>query len=333
MATFSVNAAAGWAAITFINTGGISGLEISIDSHKMYVYAADGRYIEPQLVDALTIFNGERYSVLIKLDQEVGQYAIRVPNVNLNQVISGFAVLSYAGSTGPSSTATAAINYAGVNTTANFTPFVPALAVPFPNNPPPAVAEATHIMDITKTDTAYTWTLGGIESFNMSLENLQPLLFNKSAPLASDSNLVWSTTNGTWVDIIIQVAGPLAEPHPIHKHSNKAYIIGTGLGPFGYTDVAAAIAAEPESFNLVNPPFRDGFTTTPAEGNSSWTAIRYQVVNPGAFFLHCHVQTHLSGGMAQAILDGTDKWPTVPEVYLNGNNGITSKAKSSKKGT
>lgn len=37
----------------------------------------------------------------------------------------------------------------------------------------------------------------------------------------------------------------------------------------------------PESFNLDNPPYRDGFYTLPVEAESTWMAVRYQVVNPG----------------------------------------------------
>ena len=75
---------------------------------------------------------------------------------------------------------------------------------------------------------------------------------------------------------------------------------------------------------------RDGFTTTPANGNSSWLALRYEVVNAGAFLFHCHLQTHLSGGMAVAMLDGVDQWPTVPENYLDGGNGLVPLGKTSK---
>lgn len=57
--------------------------------------------------------------------------------------------------------------------------------------------------------------------------------------------------------------------------------------------------------------------------------LRYQVVNPGAFLLHCHVQTHVAGGMVVAMLDGVDEWPEVPEEYLE-NNGF--KYKLAKKG-
>lgn len=55
--------------------------------------------------------------------------------------------------------------------------------------------------------------------------------------------------------------------------------------------------------------------------------IRYQVVNPGPFLFHCHVQTHVAGGMAVALLDGVDQWPEVPTEYANGNGIIYSKLK------
>lgn len=52
--------------------------------------------------------------------------------------------------------------------------------------------------------------------------------------------------------------------------------------------------------------------------------LRYEVVNPGAFLFHCHVQTHMAGGMAVAMLDGVDAWPTVPLEYANGNGIIST---------
>ena len=80
---------------------------------------------------------------------------------------------------------------------------------------------------------------------------------------------------------------------------------------------------------LTNDTDRDGFVTTPAEGNSSWLALRYEVVNPGAFLFHCHMQTHLTGGMAVAMLDGVDEWPQVPASYMAGN-GLAPLGKTSK---
>ena len=255
---------------------------------------------------------------MIKLDQPAADYVIRVATVGLNQVASGYATLSYAGSSGPAPP-NPTINYAGQNLTANFTPFSDAAIIPFSPITPSIDIAKTFLLEIKTFGAAYLWTLSGLESYSMNLEEDTALLFNPTSPAAQDSNLTITTTNGTWVDIVIQVLGPIAPPHPIHKHSNKAFIIGQGVGPWNWSTVAEAAAVIPQNFNSVNPPLRDGFTTTPANGAPTWMAIRYQVVNPGAFLLHCHIQSHLSGGMAMAILDGIDAWPTVPEEYLTAN--------------
>ncbi|KAJ5512186.1 Multicopper oxidase type 2 [Penicillium fimorum] len=41
--------------------------------------------------------------------------------------------------------------------------------------------------------------------------------------------------------------------------------------------------------------------------------VQYQVVNPGPFFFHCHIHTHMASEMAFDLLDGIDAWPQVPE--------------------
>lgn len=314
--TVSVNAQDGWASINLISSAAINTLEVSIDGHKLYVYAADGRYIIPQVVDAVTVPNGNRYTAFVKLDQPPADYLIRVATEGLNQVSTGYATLSYAGSTGPA-TPNPVINYAGQNITADFVPFLDTAIVPFD---PISVADVpiaqTFLLNIENFGASYIWTLSGLEPYSMYLENDEPLLFNPDSAVGSNTNITVSTVNGTWIDFVIQVAGPIGPPHPIHKHSNKAFIIGQGTGAFNWTTVGKAAAAIPSSFNFVNPPLRDGFTTPVANGSPTWMAVRYQVINPGAFILHCHIQTHFGGGMALAILDGVDKWPVVPQDYL-----------------
>ena len=324
MEIITVNQSNGWASLNFIAAGGLSTLEVSIDSHPMWIYQVEGTYIEPVQVGAIIIHNGERYSAMIQLNQEVGQYAIRVANDALNQVISGFAVLNYEGATGPASSATSYIDYAGVNTSASVIEFNDALIYPWLSLDVPQTSDLTHFFNISKLPGgAYEWQLSGTgEAYNMSDETLQPLLFNKNQQRADNTGLYIKTKMGQVVDLIVQIAGPLAEPHPMHKHSNKAWVIGSGLGNFPGANVAEAYAAYPDSFNLNNPMYRDGFTTVPAEGNSSWLALRYKVENAGAFLFHCHQQTHLSGGMAIATLDGVDQWPVVPSDYKDGNNGF-----------
>ena len=119
----------------------------------------------------------------------------------------------------------------------------------------------------------------------------------------------------TVVDIILQ-SNPNNPPHPVHKHGTPAYIIGQGAGEFNWSTVADAIAASPTSFNLIDPPLRDGFLTSVAPTDFSWTVIRYQAPVDTITFMHCHINLHLFGGMAVVLLEGADRLPPIPDEYL-----------------
>jgi FtsP/CotA-like multicopper oxidase with cupredoxin domain len=165
------------------------------------------------------------------------------------------------------------------------------------------------------------------DSFPFSLNREEPLLFNPNELAKHDlSDLTIRNKNGSWVDIIVLPQAPLQPPHPLHKHSNKFYVIGAGVGSWTFSSVAEAMEVMPHNFNLINPPIRDTYPTLPVlPGMDTWVVYRYQVVNPGAFLFHCHVQPHLDGGMAVALIDGYDVWPDVPGRYLY-NNGFPLEA-------
>ena len=263
MTSIDVDPGRGFAALTFINPGGYESLKFTIDGHRMWVYGVDGGYITPQLVDQVIVNNGDRYSVLIELNQAPAQYSIRVANSGLNQVISGFAVINYKDSAGPASSdpnAIAGMNFAGTNLT-TLVPFNDNLAAPYPASVPAPAADLTFQMNIKKLGQpagAYEWTLSGINAFDPSLEDQDPLLFEDPSKV-TESDLVLKTNNGSWVDLIIKTQGPLAQPHPMHKHSNKAYVLGKGVGNWTWDSVAEAVAAlPPNTFNFESPPLRDG---------------------------------------------------------------------------
>ncbi|KAF2101318.1 laccase TilA [Rhizodiscina lignyota] len=316
-----VDAADEWVSIDFISTSGINVFTAAIDEHPMWIYSVDGRHITPVLIDAITIANGNRYSAMVKLDKKPGDYTIRMANPGINQLISGFATLRYKGSKNTFKS-TPFINYAAVNTTPSVIMFDETTIKPFPPTKPNPTADRTFHLLINRTGATWEWTLSGKESFGLNLEDVTPLLFDPNSSLGKNKNLTITTKMGEWVDIIVQVTFPLQPPHPLHKHSNKGYLIGQGIGAFNWSTTAEALKEIPQSFNLNDPPFRDGYTTLPTSTEPSWTVLRYHVENPGAFLFHCHIQTHLGGGMAVAILDGIDEFPKVPSEYLHGN-GIT----------
>ncbi|TQB68518.1 hypothetical protein MPDQ_003342 [Monascus purpureus] len=319
---FEVDPSKGYVSWDLISAASLISYAFSIDQHPVYVYAIDGRYINPMLVEAIEISSGSRYSILVPLDQPAGNYSIRLVNAGVNQIINTTAVLSYttldASQASPPSQPY--IDIVANLTTSNATYLDETQVVPFPVETPAASDQVagTFILTISHFNASYLWTLGN-SSYELKYEDSQPLLFNTTS---IPSYLTISTQNGSWIDLIFFVnnSDAIQPPHPIHKHSNRYFVIGQGDGMWNWSSVAEAQQYIPNSFNFDNPQIRDTFRTLTATG-PNWMAVRYQVVNPGAFLLHCHIQDHLSGGMALALLDGVDVWPAIPEEYQPGNNG------------
>lgn len=306
-----------WAGFDIISSAGLNVLAVSFDEHPMWVYSVDGRHIEPYKVHYIHVDAGTRYSVFVKLDRPRGDYTIRVNNIGFNQLLTANATLSYKGIPEKDGDSTPYINKFGNNATADAILFDQEKAVPFPPTPPAQEADDTFIFDLGRLGKSYLWTVNGVARYPEPAVAAakEPLLFD---PSTANENLTITTRNNTWVDLIFR-SQPFNPPHPMHKHSNKAFIIGSGDGEFNHKSVAEAIKDMPENFNLKNPIPRDGWFPPPAVKNPTWVAVRYKVENPGTDFLHCHIQIHLTGGMGLIIMDGVDAWPEVPPEYLHGN--------------
>ena len=303
--------------MNFISAASSKAIIVAIDEHPMWVYAVDGNYIQPQLVDLMQMYNGERYSVMVKLDAAPKDYTIRMANSLPDQLLSGYATLSYTSSDSTDSTnSTPTINYAGkpiipsaraLNTT-SLPPLVP--------NPPAPTADATHILDLGRFGANWRWSMTNISTYTPEQDSSSPLLYltDPSSYAAAHPDHIIATKNSTWIDLIVvsntdNSSNPAQPPHPIHKHANKGYVIGSGSGEFKWESTPEAMKEVPELFNLVDPPVRDSFVTAPVLMQPEWVVFRYQVTEPGAWLLHCHIQTHLVGGMAVGVLDGVDAWP------------------------
>ncbi|KAL2698464.1 hypothetical protein AAEP93_009852 [Penicillium crustosum] len=314
----------GWVSLNLISSASISLPAVSINNHSLWVYEVDGQYIVPTKVDALTLSNGARYSVLVQLNKTPGNYLITAAGAGVNQKVAGYGTFSYVDSD-PSVVGKPSIDYGGNSISTDVVVLDENTIKPLIPSRPSEQADQTYLLTIGRIEKAWKWSLNGEHSYSMSLESEKPMLWDPQSQ--ADSDLVIATNNDTWVDIVFAVSGEpstIQPGHPIHKHSNRVYILGLGTGEFNWTSVAEAQQEIPEMFNLVDPPMRDTFTTLPALEAPSWMAVRYHVQNPGAFFLHCHIDPHLTGGMALAILDGIDTWPSIPTQY--GPKGHWGKA-------
>lgn len=135
---------------------------------------------------------------------------------------------------------------------------------------------------------------------------------------------------GSTVQVILQDTGTVTtENHPMHLHGYSFYVVGFGSG--NYNPKTAV-------FNLVDPPYMNTIGV-PVGG---WTAIRFIADNPGTcymefeflflffstqclcsnrlhlfsfvcegvWFLHCHLDIHLSWGLSMVFIVKNGKGPS-----------------------
>ncbi|KAH7548304.1 hypothetical protein JRO89_XS14G0099100 [Xanthoceras sorbifolium] len=97
---------------------------------------------------------------------------------------------------------------------------------------------------------------------------------------------------GSRVQVVLQGTSIFTvENHPIHLHGYDFYIVAEGFGNFNpRTDTS--------KFNLVDPPLRNT-ASVPVGG---WAVIRFVADNPGVWIMHCHLDVHISWGLAMAFL-------------------------------
>ncbi|PSS18270.1 hypothetical protein M430DRAFT_139487 [Amorphotheca resinae ATCC 22711] len=318
------NATLGWLALNLVNSGSVAKLSVSLDAHSMYVYAADGLYVDLQEAKVLYMALGQRYSVMIKLDQMPGDYALRFatyPTGDMQQVLEGQAVMRYSSSAMMASTIPAPYNASSIWTLVNgsakggATQLDPAMLAPFDGNRPPSKkADLTKGFQVSQTGIV-EWV---IDKYPYS-EPKVPIVFGNS----SDGWMAGSTLHmpfNSTIDIILTISNDSMDMmgHPMHLHGHKFWVLGSGDGGFPYASVADAPAA---LINTVDPPFRDT-TDLPASG---WVAIRYLTDNPGAWLLHCHIQWHLVSGMGLVLVEGESQ---IADILRASNFSMASPTES-----
>ncbi|CAE6439036.1 unnamed protein product [Rhizoctonia solani] len=315
---FSVKQSDGWVAFNLLNSGALWDLRVSIDSHKMYFFAADGHYTKVQVATSILIPIGERYQFFVKLDQTPGDYRIRTAAVVLPQLITGYSILHYADVTGAglieAKTLPASknpwIDYAG-NIINGGTDLVMNNLSPFPALPPPqGKADVTIPLNVTRSG-EFGWVLNGKLSLPDQFASL-------------DKGTYFTYPNSSVVDLIFTVTAgnpAMHPPHPMHKHGVKAWFLGSGDGVFPYASIKEAVDAGYKGINIQNPPYRDDFVTPVAITGQAWAAVRFQAVDPGPIILHCHIDAHLATGMVIVLLEGPEKLTSdyVPSYYLTKN--------------
>lgn len=209
---------------------------------------------------------------------------------------------------------------------------------PFTPEPPPqGKADYTFSLALNMTNVV-TWSMLGSKKTLSSLNfQGQPILFERvaasqlGAGLPSDTLL--QVKNGSVVDFIFQdVQTPFGPnpPHPIHKHNEQVWFLGTGSGTLNYSDVEDILAHNASLIDMQTPELVDSWVV-PARG---WSIVRHQVRRAAVTLMHCHIAQHLGAAMGVVLIEAPEllnqtsissqnqNAPHVPPPYVPANGLI-----------
>nr|WDA42965.1 laccase-12 [Fagopyrum tataricum] len=325
-------------------------LFFSVANHKMTVVGADASYVKPFTTNVIILGPGQTTDVLIKANQKPARYymAARAYQSASNAPFDNTtttAILSYksAPSTKPIMASLPAFN--NTNAVTRFTnsfrsPRQVTISKQVDENlfftvglglhacPPnvnksrcqgPNGTRFAASMNNASFVLPSNWSLlqahkNGIKGvFTTDFPANPPIKFDYTAKNVSRS--LWQPVKGTRlyplkfgsrVQVVLQGTNIFAgENHPIHLHGYDFYIVATGFGNFNpKTDT--------RKFNLVDPPMRN----TVAVPVNGWAVIRFVADNPGVWLMHCHLDVHITWGLAMAFVveDGVGVLETLEDA-------------------
>ncbi|KAJ6602828.1 laccase [Mycena vulgaris] len=251
-------------------------MELSFDNHTFDVIELDGVEHDPTPFQRADIYAAQRISLVLHANQSVDNYWIRAPptggspknNPNFQPNLT-LAILRYVGAP-------------EVEPKTEYIPgakFDDALMHPIasenPGNLGSGPPDHALTLNITNLLNPPFFDINGISYLSPSLPVLLQMLSGAGKPTDFlPSEQVFLLPPNSIIDITIPEGGD----HPFHLHGhNFDVVLGTN-------------ATVP---NYINPPRRDVINIS--GGN---TTFRFNSNNPGAWFLHCHIDWHLEAGLA-----------------------------------
>ncbi|XP_050363765.1 laccase-15 [Argentina anserina] len=341
-------------------------LFLAVANHNLTVVATDASYTKPIESDYITISPGQSMDVLLFTNQQPGRYYMAARAYNSNPVV-GFdnttttAIVEYNNGNRNESPAFPSLpDYNDTAAALGFFSGLRSLPVEFKEPIPRTITR--RIITTTSINTfpcqgnqtnqtcqgpngtrfaaslnnisfvepntvdileAYYYYIHGV--FKKGFPPYPPYKFNFTAQdlpmilqIPKRGTKVKVIEYGTDIEVVFQNTnlGGGGLDHPMHLHGFDFYIVGTGFGNFDEEK-------DPLSYNLVDPPLRNT-VTVPISG---WAAMRFKAVNPGVWFLHCHLERHLTWGMDTAFIVKNGKRrhqrllpppPDMPPCYESG---------------
>jgi len=292
-----------------IGIGDDSMLKFSVANHSLTIIEVDGSLVDPVVTDHLEINPGQRYSVLVKTNQNPHNYIIKSEMIPGPGPDNGIAILHYKGAQDP--TPMRKTRRIGSTKKLDLTKWV---------RPQIHPSTLVHQNLVYKVPTHYNRELiikslqketNGSIKFTVNDVLFQNPEVNLLKQIRSGVNItnhpgVYEIRKDEIVQIVFQnqfgsMGGNssmgMCEQHPWHMHGHTFYIVGEG--PDEYDPIKAKAIID-DNIAQNTTQFRDVLTLYANRSDNrsdigtpcGWTAIRFIANNPGAWIVHCHFIAH-----------------------------------------
>uniref|UniRef100_A0A0E0MBL4 Laccase n=1 Tax=Oryza punctata TaxID=4537 RepID=A0A0E0MBL4_ORYPU len=320
--------------LRFINAALNTELFVSLAGHNMTVVGADASYTKPYTTSLLLLAPGQTTDVLVTFDQPPGRYYLAARAYASAQGVpfdntTTTAIFDYGAASASSPAMPTLPPY---NDTATATAFTTSLRGLRKAELPSRVDESLFftvgvgLFNCTKGQQCggpngtrfaasinnvsfvlpssssilqahYHGAAGGV--FTADFPANPPVQFDYTAQNVSRAlwqpvagTKVYKLKYGSSVQVVLQGTNIFAgENHPIHIHGYDFYILAEGSGNFD-------AGRDTGKFNMDDPPMRNT-VGVPVNG---WAVIRFVADNPGVWLMHCHLDVHITWGLAMAFL-------------------------------
>lgn len=292
--------------LRLISIGSLDWLSFGIDGHEVTLVQADGNPIKPVRTKTVEMNLGQRYDIILKADQPVGNYWINTV-ARFRKEISGAAILRYKGA--PEQEPDNPIP----KLTFNFDPSVIRGRSRLPEHMKQHTVEFKLSANQQWIDDHLVWPVNNIP-FALP-EGGTPMLYHafygKLGEVDRNKTQFFEVGKGDVVDLVIEnlpAANGVVEQHSWHLHGYHFYVLGRGPGEFDRAQHAHLL-------NLEDPPLRDSDTVFPNGTElavyteqdlakpSGWTLLRFLGGNPGVWPMHCHMSWHVAMKMQVLFID------------------------------
>lgn len=283
-------------------------LFFKIANHKLTVVEVDAAYVKPFQTDTIIIAPGQTTNVLVKANQEGGQYLVAVSPFMDAPIpvdnVTATAMLHYSTAV-PSSVTTTLTTPPPQNATALATKFIDSLrslnSEKYPAQVPLKVDHSllftiglgvnpcatcvngsrlvadinnvTFVMPKIDLLQAHYFNIKGVFTDDFPGKPTIPYNYTGTQPKNFGTNKatkLYRLAYDSTVELVLQGTGMVVpETHPIHLHGFNFFVVGRGVGNFKKRDR--------KKFNLVDPVERN----TVGVPSGGWTAIRFRADNPG----------------------------------------------------